>query len=111
VTARFHGVVHRAQELRADTLLKLLQDADALRQPERFEHFLQACEADFCGRAGSSQEKFVQGDLLHQGLEVAAAVDAGAVAKQCADPGQIRDQVYQARLMALKQWQQRHHSS
>jgi tRNA nucleotidyltransferase (CCA-adding enzyme) len=111
VTARFHGVAHRAQELRAETLLKLFQDTDALRQPERFEHFLQACEADFCGRAGSGQQPFVQGEVLRRGLEVAAAVDAGAVAKQCADPGQIRDQVHQARLTALKQWQQRHHSS
>jgi tRNA nucleotidyltransferase (CCA-adding enzyme) len=108
VVARFHGIVHRAQELRAETLLKLLQDTDALRQPQRFEHFLQACEADFCGRAGFEQQPFVQADVLRRGLEIVSAVDAGAVAKQCADPGQIRDQVYQARLLALRQWQQAH---
>jgi tRNA nucleotidyltransferase (CCA-adding enzyme) len=111
VTARFHGIAHRAEELRAETLLKLLQDSDALRQPQRFEHFLQACESDFCGRTGFDQQPFVQADMLRRGLEVVAAVDAGAVAMQCVDPGQIRDQVHQARLRALKQWQQKAHPS
>ncbi len=108
VVARFHGIVHRAQELRAETLLKLFQDTDALRQPQRFEHFLQACEADFCGRAGFEQQPFVQADVLRRGFEIVSAVDAGAVAKQCAEPNKIRDQVYQARLLALRQWQQAH---
>jgi tRNA nucleotidyltransferase (CCA-adding enzyme) len=111
VTARFHGVVHRAPELRAETLLKLLQDTDALRQPQRFEYFLQACEADFCGRKDFDHQPFVQADVLRNGLEVVAAVDAGAVAKQCVDPAQIRDQVHLARLAALKHWQQKQHSS
>ncbi|MFH1494587.1 MAG: multifunctional CCA addition/repair protein [Pseudomonadota bacterium] len=111
VTARFHGIAHRAEELRAETLLKLLQDSDALRQPQRFEYFLQACESDFCGRTGFDQQPFVQADMLRRGLEVVAAVDAGAVAIQCVDPGQIRDQVHQARLRALKQWQQKAHPS
>lgn len=111
VTARFHGIAHRAEELRAETLLKLLQDSDALRQPQRFEHFLQACESDFCGRTGFDQQPFVQADMLRRGLEVVAAVDAGAVAIQCVDPSQIRDQVHQARLRALKQWQQKAHPS
>lgn len=109
VTARFHGMVHRAGELRAETLLKLLHDTDALRQPQRFELFLQACEADFCGRAGFEQQDFLPADVLRRGLGVVSAVDAGAVAKQCADPDQIRDHVYQARLTALRQWRQKSH--
>lgn len=110
VTARFHGIAHHALELRADTLLRLLQDTDALRQPQRFAYFLQACEADFCGRDGAGQQPFAQGDVLRRGLEVVAAVDAGAVARQCVDPGQIRGQVHQARLAALRQWQQKQRS-
>ncbi|MBZ0104469.1 MAG: multifunctional CCA addition/repair protein [Sulfuricella denitrificans] len=107
VTARFHGIVHRALELRPETLLKLYQDADALRQPQRFELFLKACEADFCGRAGFERQSFVQADELRRGLEIVFAVDAGAVAKQCMDSSQIRDRVYQARLLALRQWKRK----
>lgn len=104
VTARFHGVVHRAFELRPETILNLLQETDALRQPQRFEHFLQACDADSCGRAGCESQSFVQGGFLLQALAIAAAVDAGAVARQCGEPATIRERVYQARLAALKMW-------
>jgi len=104
VAARFHGIVHRAFELRPETVLKLLQDTDALRQPQRFADFLQACTADYCGRTGYEDRHFTQADFLRQALAVAAAVDAGAVARQCSDPETIRDEVHQARLAALKAW-------
>lgn len=105
LTARFHGIAHRALELRPDTLLKLLQNTDALRQPQRFENFLLACESDHFGRAGAEKQSYVQANVLRQALAAVAAVDAGAVAKQCDDPSQIHDRVYQARLAALKEWQ------
>ena len=104
VTARFHGVAHRAQELRPATILDLLQDCDALRQPQRFEAYLQACTADYRGRIGFAEKSFPQADLLRRALQVVAAVDAGAVAQQCKDPGEIREKVRLARLGALKAW-------
>jgi tRNA nucleotidyltransferase (CCA-adding enzyme) len=104
VVARFHGVPLRAFELRPETLLKLLLETDALRQPWRFEAFLLACTADCCGRLGYQDAVFEPADFLRQALKVAQAVDAGAVARQCADPAQIRDRVYEARLAAIKAW-------
>src|SRR5690606_19207603 len=44
--ARYHGLSHRAQELRPSTVLKLIMSVDGLRKPRRFESFLLACEAD-----------------------------------------------------------------
>ncbi len=104
MTARFHGIAHRALELRPATVLDLLQDCDALRQPQRFECFLQACTADACGRTGFAEKPFPQADFLRQALQVVAAVDAGVVARQCSDPQTIRDKVREARLAALKNW-------
>ena len=104
LTARFHGLPLRAFELRPETILKLLQDTDALRQPQRFEGFLQACIADFCGRLGYQDAVFSQADFLRQALSAAQQVDAGAVARQCADPASIRDRVSAARLAAIKDW-------
>jgi tRNA nucleotidyltransferase (CCA-adding enzyme) len=106
VVARFHGVPLRAFELRPETLLKLLLEADALRQPWRFEAFLLACTADCCGRLGYRDAVFEPADFLREALKVAQAVDAGAVARQCADPAQIRDRVYAARLAAIKAWRE-----
>jgi tRNA nucleotidyltransferase (CCA-adding enzyme) len=104
VVARFHGVPLRAFELRPETLLKLLLETDALRQPWRFEAFLLACTADCCGRLGYEDVVFEPADFLREALKVAQAVDAGAVARQCDEPAKIRDRVYEARLAAIKGW-------
>ncbi len=41
LVARYHGDVHRADELRPATILKLLAATDVFRKPERFEEFAQ----------------------------------------------------------------------
>lgn len=101
IVARFHGKMHRALEMRPDTLLSLLHDTDALRQPQRFEQFLLACECDSRGRAGFERKPYPQADYVRKVLQAAAAIDAGAVARQYSEPEQIRQAIYQARLEAV----------
>ena len=74
LTARLHGLCHRALELRPETVLRLLESADAFRRPERFERMLLACEADFRGRAGWADRSYPQGDALRSARSAAAAV-------------------------------------
>ena len=76
VTSEYHLHCHRALELRGKTVLKLLWATNALRQPERFEAFLLACEADARGRLGSEQRDYPQADYLRQALGVALTVNA-----------------------------------
>ena len=73
LTARFHAQVHRAEQLRASTVLKLLEATDALRRPERFEDFLRACEADARGRAGLQGQPYPQAEYLRRARSAAAA--------------------------------------
>jgi tRNA nucleotidyltransferase (CCA-adding enzyme) len=73
--ARHHGTVHRAAELRAQTAFKLIEAVDALRQPERFEEFLTACEADARGRTGLTERPYPQAARLRAALAAARAVD------------------------------------
>jgi tRNA nucleotidyltransferase (CCA-adding enzyme) len=75
ITARYHGLCHRAAELRPGTLLKLLEGVDAFRRPERFEQFLAACEADRRGRDGLEGAPYPQAALLRQALAAANSVD------------------------------------
>jgi tRNA nucleotidyltransferase (CCA-adding enzyme) len=82
LVARHHGVVHRAFELRAATVLDLLAHTDALRRPERFEQFLLACEADARGRKGLEQRAYPQGDWLREALTAARAVSPDAAELQ-----------------------------
>ncbi len=74
MTARYHTHVHRAFELRADTVVKTLESCDALRRPERFRDFLVACEADKRGRTGLESLPYPQREFFEKALLVVAAV-------------------------------------
>ncbi|OFZ67511.1 MAG: multifunctional CCA tRNA nucleotidyl transferase/2'3'-cyclic phosphodiesterase/2'nucleotidase/phosphatase [Betaproteobacteria bacterium RBG_16_56_24] len=102
LAARYHGDIHRAKELRAETIIRLFQSADAWRRPERFAHLLQACAADARGRTGHENDAYPQADYLLQLLAVARAVDAGEIAKGCADSSAIAAAVQQARTRAIE---------
>jgi tRNA nucleotidyltransferase (CCA-adding enzyme) len=74
LAAREHTLVHRALELRPETVLKLLQECDAFRRPERFGELLEACEADARGRTGFENHPYPQAAYLRTALAAAAAV-------------------------------------
>jgi len=74
MTARWHGLAHRAGELRSRTILELLERCDAFRRPERFREFLVACEADFRGRTGFEGRPYPEAALLSNALDAALAV-------------------------------------
>jgi tRNA nucleotidyltransferase (CCA-adding enzyme) len=103
ITANFHGKAYRALEMRPDTVVQLLHDTDALRQPQRFEAFLQACESDVRGRPGFETRAFPEADYLRRALAAAQAVDAGAIAGQFDQAEKIRDAVFRARVDAVAQ--------
>jgi tRNA nucleotidyltransferase (CCA-adding enzyme) len=103
VTAHYHGKAYRALEMRPDTVVQLLHDTDALRQPERFAAFLQACVCDLRGRPGYETFAFPEADYLKRALAVALAVDAGAIAKSLDRPEKIKEAVFNARVAAVAQ--------
>jgi tRNA nucleotidyltransferase (CCA-adding enzyme) len=71
--ARHHAVVHRAAELRPDTVLKLFEATDAFRRPERFAELLLVCESDARGRTGLEDRSYPQADYLRLARDAAAA--------------------------------------
>jgi tRNA nucleotidyltransferase (CCA-adding enzyme) len=109
LAARYHGDIHRANELRAETIIKLFQSADAWRRPERFAQLLQACSSDARGRTGHEQDDYPQANYLLQLLAVARAVDAGEIAKQCSDSTAIAIAVQQVRVKAIEKLVRENH--
>ena len=102
LAARYHGDVHRAQELRPATVAKLLAAADVYRRPERFEELLAACSCDYHGRAGLESRAYPQADLLRAAAAAARAVDAGVIAQKAGgDPVRIAAAIETARLDAV----------
>lgn len=74
ITSKEHGNVHRALELRPETVLKLLEGTDAFRRPQRFAEMLLACQCDSQGRTGFEQRPYPQRDYLTRARDAAAAV-------------------------------------
>lgn len=103
MVAKFHGKLYQALQMRPDTLLEFLIQLDAIRQPDRFHAFLQACEADARGRTGLENCPTPAADLMRKILAAAQCVDAGAVALGQSDHEKIRSAVFEARLAAVKE--------
>src|ERR1700730_6496543 len=78
IVARYHGNVHRAFELRAKTILGILEKTDAFRRPERFSQALLACEADSRGRLGLENQPYPQRTYLQAARDAAAAIKLNA---------------------------------
>ncbi|WP_188420014.1 multifunctional CCA addition/repair protein [Oxalicibacterium solurbis] len=81
MTAREHGNVGRALELRASTIVTLFERCDAFRKPLRFLDMLAASECDHRGRTGFEDGPFPQRAYLQQALEAAQTVDGGKIAE------------------------------
>ena len=102
LTARYHGDIHKAQELRPATLVKLLEHGDAFRRPERFQELLDACACDHRGRLGFANRPYPALEIFPRAQAAARAVDAGAIAKASASPGSIPERIHAARVSAVK---------
>ncbi len=98
---RYHGLAHRATELRPATVMQLLEATDALRRPERFAEFLSACEADARGRKGLADRPYPQARLLAAARDAAAAVRAGELAAQSVSGAALGEALRQARIAAI----------
>jgi tRNA nucleotidyltransferase (CCA-adding enzyme) len=107
MTSLQHTLVHRALQLRAVTVMKLLTETDAFRRPERFGELLLACECDARGREGLASRPYPQADYLRQAhaAATAAALDPGE--RQGLTGLQIGAALQQRRLAAVTQISER----
>jgi tRNA nucleotidyltransferase (CCA-adding enzyme) len=78
----------------AEGLLRTLEVVDALRQPHRLECLVAV-------RAAAGEGDAASAGRLRDALRAASGVDAGGIAKACADKAQIAGAVRAARLAAI----------
>ncbi len=102
IVAKQHGLVHKAEEIRSDTLLKLLESVDAFRRPERFELFLTACEADHRGRTGLEDTPFPQAAYLRKAFAAARAVTTESLDTTKLSGAEIGTELKKKRLEAVR---------
>ncbi|MEC9409858.1 MAG: multifunctional CCA addition/repair protein [Pseudomonadota bacterium] len=104
LSSEFHTHVHRAFELRPDTLLKLFDQVDAWRRPERFEDFLLVCIADARGRTGLEECDYPQAEYCRNALKEALTITAQDIIATGIQGAEIRPALAKARADHLKGW-------
>lgn len=72
---RYHGVCHRAFELRPATLVDTLTALGAINEHSSMDHFLLTCEADARGREGLENNSYPQAAFFRQAQLAAIAID------------------------------------
>ncbi|MCG7585160.1 multifunctional CCA addition/repair protein [Photobacterium sp. OFAV2-7] len=82
-----HTKVHHANELRPGTFIKIFDQVDAWRKPERIKQLALCCRADVRGRTGHENAPYIQADILQatfaaaQQVAVKPIVEAGFTGK------------------------------
>ena len=101
--ARHHGLVHRVDELRPRTVLELIMNVDGVRQSDRFEEFLLACEADMRGRTGFEDRPYPQAERMRTALTAARNVDVRRLQSEQNLTGEaLGKAIYEARVAAIR---------
>ncbi len=108
LVCEFHTHGHRALELKAATLLKLLQRFDVFRRPERFNEFVAACEMDARGRKGLEQRAYPQAAYLLAAAETARRVSVQPLLDKGLQGAELGAALQQARLHALTAFKDDH---
>ena len=104
LVGQYHTHGHRALELKALTLLELLQSFDIYRRPQRFEEFIAACEMDARGRKGLEQRSYPQADYLRGAAQAARAVAVQPLLEQGFKGPELGEALKRERLKALKSY-------
>jgi tRNA nucleotidyltransferase (CCA-adding enzyme) len=102
LTSQHHGSCHKAFELKANTIVKLLEHVDAFRRPARFEQLLLACKADCRGRPGSEEQPYPQAPYLLAMQQVAAQVSVQLLLERGLQDKALGEALHQERVNAVK---------
>ena len=102
----YHLHMHKMYELKATTVLKVLEKTRSLMDENRAQQVATACLADARGRTGFENREYPQANLFVQFQKAASSVDAGAIAQQISESelgdGQSQGEKIQAAIRSAR---------
>lgn len=98
--SRFHLNIHRLVELRANTIVTLLERSDAFRRPQLFYNLLIACQADAQGRGATID--YPQAKLWGYVLTECAKVNPNDLLTQGYKGIEIKEAIHQRRVACVE---------
>ncbi len=108
---RYHTHCHRVFDLKATTLVDMLQKLSVFKSNGLLEDYLKACEADIRGRAGFEDRDYPQAGYLRSVAKAAAEIDMESIMAMGLKGKQIGEAIRRARIQAVKtfmhQWREK----
>lgn len=101
--SRFHILIHKFDELKASTRVKLLERCDAFRKPDEFEQLLLVCESDAKGRLHCDDKVYSQAKKWRYLLEQINTIEVKSIIEQGYKGAEIQLQLHQKRVAMAKQ--------
>ncbi len=98
----YHTHVHRAFELKPQTLLKFFNKIDLWRKPERLQQILLACKADSRGRTGFEEVDYPQLEYIQEIALACLAINAKQFVAQGIKGKAIGEAIALERLSVIK---------
>jgi tRNA nucleotidyltransferase (CCA-adding enzyme) len=102
-----HLTCHRALELKAGTMVKLLNNVGAFNNDkgeENLQKFLLACQADAQGRCGADMENYPQAELIQQAYDAVKDISGQQFLDAGKEPGEhIGGMITQERVRLAKE--------
>ncbi|PSV35963.1 multifunctional CCA addition/repair protein [Photobacterium sp. GB-27] len=96
-----HTKIHYAEEMRADTFIKIFDQIDAWRKPDRVAQLATCCRADARGRTHFEQTPYQQADIFQTVFAIAQQVDVKAIVAAGFKGAEIREQLAAKRIEAV----------
>jgi tRNA nucleotidyltransferase (CCA-adding enzyme) len=102
MVSQYHTHTHQAFELKASTILGMLNRCDVWRKPQRFADFLLTCKADARGRTTFENNEYKNAEYIWQAYEVAAKVDIKAIVAKGYQGKAIKEKTEQQRISLIQ---------
>lgn len=103
LTSEFHTHIHKAFELRSETILKVFKQCDAFRRPERFKQILLCSKADSRGRTGYEEVDYPQANFYAQILDALSLIQTKSIVAQGYKGKEIGEQLDKERIKQIAQ--------
>jgi tRNA nucleotidyltransferase (CCA-adding enzyme) len=102
MVSQYHTHVHTAFELKASTVLGMLNRCDVWRKPQRFADCLLTCKADARGRTNFEDSEYKNAEYIWQAYEAALEVDIKAIVAKGYQGKAIKEQTEQQRISVIQ---------
>jgi tRNA nucleotidyltransferase (CCA-adding enzyme) len=106
LVSEHHTNIHSAFELKASTVVAIMDKCDAWRKPDRFQQMLQCCVADSKGRTGFELLPYPSADYMWQAFEAASKTDVQAIVRAGFQGVEIKNKLNEERIQLVKNFKE-----